>query len=163
MDALSHRVLTLQLSKVDTGIMVSSKFRPWFYRNRSRPCTNCYSDNRIAQVHVVFKIPSNVIPSIFLSSTTIPSHLAYIEWFSPLSATPDNNSCMYKVSRLVHHGHRHAAIIPVERIICSVHLLPRFGPAVPHDWKSFSVLDQCNMFYVNPFSDRHNYLLFSRH
>jgi hypothetical protein len=127
------------------------------------PCTNYYSGHRIAQVRVVFQIPSKVLPKVFPSSTTNPSHLAYVEWFSPLSATPDNHSSMYKISRLVHHGRRRAAIIPVERIMCSVHLLPRFGPATPHDWKSFSVLDQCNTFYVNPFSDRHNYLLFSGH
>ena len=121
------------------------------------------SGHRIAQVRVVFQIPSNVIPKVFPTSTTIPSHLAYVEWFSPLSATLDSNSSMYKISRLIHHGRQHAAIIPVERIRCSVHLLPRFGPAAPHDWKSFSVLDQSNTFYVNPFSDRHNYLLFSGH
>ena len=27
---------------------------------------------------------------------------------------------------------------------------------------TFSVLDHCNTFFVNPFSDRHNYLLFGR-
>ena len=130
--------------------------------DRSRPCTNCYSGNRIAQVRVVFQIPPKIMPCLFPSSTTFPSHLAYVEWFSPLSVAPDNNTCMYKVSRLVHHGRRCAAIIPIERIMCSVHLLPRFGPVAPHNWKSFSVLDQCNTFYVNPFIDRHNYLLFSR-
>ncbi|KAN0141046.1 hypothetical protein V8E53_000802 [Lactarius tabidus] len=119
--------------------------------------------HRIAQVRVVFQIPSKILPKVFPSSTTIPSHLAYVEWFSPLSATPDDNSSMYKVSRLVHRGCRCTAIIPVERIRCSVHLLPRFGPAAPQEWKSFLVLDQCNTFYVNPFSDRHNYLLFSGH
>jgi len=68
---------------------------------------------------------------------------------------------MYKVTRLIHCGQRRAAVIPVESIIGSVHLLPRFGPITPQDWNSFSVLDQCNTFYVNPFSDRHNYLVFS--
>ncbi|KAN0118039.1 hypothetical protein V8E52_005626, partial [Russula decolorans] len=58
-------------------------------------------------------------------------------------------------------GRRCAAIIPVESIICSVHLFPRFGPQCPRDWDSFSVLEQCNTFYVNPFSDRYNYLIFS--
>ena len=36
--------------------------------------------------------------------------------------------------------------------MCSVHLLPCFGPTAPHDWKLFLVLDQCNTFYVNPFT-----------
>ncbi|KAF8257271.1 hypothetical protein EI94DRAFT_1759519 [Lactarius quietus] len=120
--------------------------------------------HQIAQVRVVFQIPNKVILNVFPSSdTTIPSHLAYVEWFSPLLSTPDENSLLYRVSRLIHCGRRHSAIIPVERIMCSVHLLPRFGPAAPQDWKSFSVLNKCNTFYVNLFSDRHNYLLFSRH
>ncbi|KAF8259154.1 hypothetical protein EI94DRAFT_1774000 [Lactarius quietus] len=118
-----------------------------------RPYTNCCPGHRIAQVRVVFQIPNKVIPNVFPSSdTTIPSHLAYVEWFSPLSSTPDENSLLYRVSRLIHRGHRRSAIIPVERIMCSVHLLPHR--------KSFSVLDKCNTFYVNLFSDRHNYLLF---
>ncbi|KAF8263176.1 hypothetical protein EI94DRAFT_1878699 [Lactarius quietus] len=120
--------------------------------------------HRIAQVRVVFQIPNKVILNVFPSSdTTIPSHLTYVEWFSPLSSTPDENSLLYRVSRLIHRGCWCSAIIPVERIMCSIHLLPHFGPAAPRDWKSFSVLDKCNTFYVNPFSDRHNYLLFSRH
>ena len=123
---------------------------------------NCYSGNRIAQVRVVFEIPHKVIQDLFPSPDMIPpTHLAYIEWFSPLSATPDPNHLMYRVSRLMHGGHHRAAIIPVESIICSVHLFPRFGPQCPHNWKSFSVLEKCNTFYVNPFSDRYNYLIFS--
>jgi hypothetical protein len=68
---------------------------------------------------------------------------------------------MYRVTRLTQNDRRRAAVIPVESIIGSVHLLPRFGPIIPPHWNSFSVLDQCNSFYVNPFSDRHNYLIFS--
>lgn len=68
---------------------------------------------------------------------------------------------MYKVSRLTHGGRRRAAVIPVDSIIGSVHLIPRFGPAMPQDWNSFSVLEQCSTFYVNSFSDRNNYLRFS--
>ena len=67
---------------------------------------------------------------------------------------------MYKVSRLLHLGRRRAAIIPIESILSSVHLFPRLGPTVPRNWNSFSVLNQCNNFYVNPFSDRHMYLRF---
>ncbi len=59
----------------------------------------------------------------------------------------------------MYSGQRRATVIPVESILGSVHLLPQFGPIMPH-WNSFSALDQCNTFYVNPFSDRHNYLIF---
>ncbi|KAI9441077.1 hypothetical protein BJY52DRAFT_1080657, partial [Lactarius psammicola] len=113
--------------------------------------------HRIAQLRVIFQLPKKVVDDLF-PGTSAPTHLAYVEWFSPLSATQDVNHLMYKVTRSIHCGHRRAAVIPVESIIGSIHLLPRFGPITPQDWDSFSVLDQCNTFYVNPFSDRHNYL-----
>jgi len=94
-------------------------------------------------------------------------HLAYVEWFSPLPASPDINNLMYKVTKLVHKNRdsrRNVAIIPVESILCSVHLIPQFGPITPQDsdWDTFSVLEGCNTFFVNPFSDRYNYLTFCR-
>ncbi|KAH9025778.1 hypothetical protein EDB84DRAFT_1255909, partial [Lactarius hengduanensis] len=53
--------------------------------------------------------------------------LAYVEWFSPIPATPDSNSHLYRVSRLTRNGWRVASVIPVDTIYASVHLLPRFG------------------------------------
>ena len=90
-------------------------------------------------------------------------YLAYVEWFSPLSASPDVNNRMYKVTRLVHKNHdsrRSVAIVPVESIVCSVHLFPHSRSVTSHRHKTFSVLEECDAFYVNPFSDRYNYLIF---
>ncbi|KAI9434940.1 hypothetical protein H4582DRAFT_2112453 [Lactarius indigo] len=86
--------------------------------------------HRIGQVQVVFQIPSKVIHDVFLNNA--PTHLAYIEWFSPLSPRPDVNHLMYKVSRSVQGGCRHATVILVDRIMGSVHLIPQFGRATPH-------------------------------
>ncbi|KAI9429265.1 hypothetical protein H4582DRAFT_1827220 [Lactarius indigo] len=142
------------------GRTIPSRFDTVLVRGRHEDVMHGNHGNRIAQVRVVFQLPDRVIPNLFSSSdTTIPSYLAYVEWFSPLSATPDNNNLMYKVSRLIHQDRRRAAIIPVESVLCSVHLLPRLtGPVGPHNCNSFSVLDQCSTFYVNPFSDRYIYL-----
>ena len=52
-----------------------------------------------------------------------------------------------------------AGIIPVDWIVHSVHLLPCFGPVVPQEWNSFTVLDLCQMFYVNLFTNVHNYIV----
>ena len=65
---------------------------------------------------------------------------------------------MYRVSRLTQGSERRAGIIRVDWICCSVHLLPRFGPVVPDDWNSFTVLDQCHTFYLNPFTDVQSYI-----
>ena len=53
-----------------------------------------------------------------------------------------------------HDGQRLTSIIPVESFVWSIHLIPQFGRTAPRDWLSFTVLEQCDTFYVNPFSDR---------
>ena len=116
---------------------------------------------RIAQVRVVFQIPSKAIPIIFLPSTTPPTHLAYVEWFSSIPVTPEANSLLYKVSRLTQNGWRKASIIPVDKILSSVHLILRFAKQNTSDWNTFTVLKLCHSFYVNPFSDHDTYLLFA--
>ncbi len=65
--------------------------------------TNCSSGNRIAQIRVVFQIPTRVIHDVFLNNNA-PTYLAYAEWFSPLSQTPDVNHLMHKVSRVSNGG-----------------------------------------------------------
>ena len=120
------------------------------------------SGHRIAQVHVVFQIPTAAVTNhkLFHPSMTPPNHIAYVEWFSPLSATRDANHLMYKVTRSTRAGRRSGAIIPVESILCSVHLIPQFGSTVPQSWNTFSVLEECHTFFINPFIDRNNYVIF---
>ena len=117
--------------------------------------SNPISGYQIAQVHVVFELPNRVIPEVFSSPDTPPKHLAYIEWFTPLLATPDPKHGMYRVSRLTENGRRSASIIRVESIVHSVHLIPHFGPVMPQEWNSFTVLELCNTF-----ADVHSYLTF---
>jgi hypothetical protein len=124
-----------------------------------------YSGLQIAQVRTVFHLPMKSIPNFCPALDTLsatPSHLAYVEWFSPLAASPDPKHLMYWVSRLTQYGEWRAGIIPVDWIHCSVHLLPCFGPVVPPNWSSFTVLDQCHTFYLNPFTDIHSFIAFCR-
>src|SRR6266404_3864228 len=116
---------------------------------------------RIAQVHVVFQIPTKVLAIIFPTSNTAPTHLAYVEWFSAIPCSPDLNSGLYKVSRMSSSGSRKASIIPVDSITSSVNLIPHFVGSNTHDWNTFSVMELCCTFYINPFSDRDMYLVFA--
>jgi hypothetical protein len=68
---------------------------------------------------------------------------------------------MYKVSRLPSNRNQHVEIILVDAILGSVHLFPRFGPVTAQELNSFTSLDLCNTFYLNPFSDYCNYVLFA--
>ena len=64
---------------------------------------------------------------------------------------------MYKVSRSLQNGVRHASVVQVKRIVRSVMLIPQFGPVVPREWTSSNVLETCNEFYVNPYVDEHTF------
>ena len=122
---------------------------------------NGYTGPHIAQVWVVFQIPNVAIPKVFPSpDITVPTHLAYIKWFSPLSMTPDPRHMMHKVSRLTRCGCRCAGVIPADSILGSIHLILWFGNIVPREWNSFTVLEQCESFYINPFKDIDTYLRF---
>ncbi|KAI9433897.1 hypothetical protein H4582DRAFT_2112690 [Lactarius indigo] len=143
------------------GRPVPSRFDTVLVRGKSQDIVHGSNGHRIAQVRVVFEIPSKVIHEVFPSSDiTLPEHLVYVEWFSPIPANPGPNHRLYRVTRLTHHGQRRASIIPVESILRSVHLFPIFSQYTP-EWNTFSVLELCNAFYINPFSDRDNYMIFS--
>ena len=129
--------------------------------HRSRDLTNSTQGLRIAQVRIVFQIPKRSVGEVFLSQDiTPPTYLVYVEWFTPLPATPDPKHGMYKVSRLPPGRSQHVEIIPVDAILGSVHLFPRFGPVSTQELNSFTSLDRCNTFYLNPFTDQRSYMLF---
>ncbi|KAI0059312.1 hypothetical protein BV25DRAFT_1908757 [Artomyces pyxidatus] len=116
---------------------------------------------RVAQVRAVISLPLNVMEDLFpRPPSTPPQHLAYVEWFTAFSSKPEDHHGLYKISRAYRGDRRHCAVIPVDSIYRSVHLLPKFGPVAPREWTSFNVLEECEHFYVNSFTDRHTYLTF---
>lgn len=64
---------------------------------------------------------------------------------------------MYKVTRTMQDGERVASILPVSLFERSVHLIPKWTSKVPSSWTSENVLEECTVFYVNPFKDNHTY------
>jgi len=107
----------------------------------------------------MFQIPRSAVDEV-ASGLDASLHLAYVEWFSPLAASPDRKNKMYKVMRLTENGRRCASIIRVDTILGSVHLFPQFEATVPQEWDSSTVLEQCNSFYVNPFAGLDSHLRF---
>ena len=68
----------------------------------------------------------------------------------------DPNHGMFKIHpQKDSDGNWICSVIPVGNIQRSVHLLPKFGPVVPSEWSSDSVLDCCNTFFVNDLTDRY--------
>lgn len=113
---------------------------------------------RVAQVRAIFTLPPTARP-LFQNINRPRAHfLAYVEWFLKFPAAPQANHGMYKIKRSKNAlGHRLASVIPLSAIRRSVYLFPVFGPIAPREWTSGNVLEECEAFYVNPFSDRHAY------
>ena len=113
---------------------------------------------RVAQLKVIFSIPKRAISQLFPANHSPPQYLAYVEWFTPFSRSPQANHLLYRVKRaLSPNGDRLASVIPLQCIRRSIQLFPSFGPIAPREWTSSNVLDLCPSFYVNSFTDRHTY------
>jgi hypothetical protein len=110
---------------------------------------------RIGQVRVVFKLP----PSAYNRFETLESkHLAYVEWFSPFTHSPEPLHGLHKVSRALPSELRKSAIVEVSRIHQSIHLFPCFGGSWRSNWNPDNVLESCDTYLVNSFQNRQSYL-----
>jgi hypothetical protein len=108
----------------------------------------------------VFSLPSHGIQHT-QAEPVLPIHLAYVEWFKPLSGQAEPHHQLYKVRRSLKDGQRMASIIPVSNISRSAHLVPQFDQHVAEEWKSWNVLELSPSFYLNSCSDRHAYVVMS--
>jgi hypothetical protein len=116
-----------------------------------------------AQIRVVFSVNKLIWQDLYRDGPVLspPEHLAYVEWFMPFRAEPERNSKMYRVSRALQGASRLTSIVPVSRIDQSLHLVPLSGSSIPRKWHSSTILEHCQTFLVNSFSDRRTYLLCS--
>ncbi|KAI0368210.1 hypothetical protein BV20DRAFT_1054195 [Pilatotrama ljubarskyi] len=111
---------------------------------------------RVAQVRVLFTLPPP-LQRLLTGPLRAQPHLAYVELFTQFT-DPEPHSGLYKVTRCYSNHTRKAIIIPVARIFRSCHLIPAFGPRANRSWTSHTVLEDCDVFYLNAFSDHHMYL-----
>ncbi|KAI0083523.1 hypothetical protein BDY19DRAFT_900159 [Irpex rosettiformis] len=145
---------------------VAGRFDTVLVKAASGVC-DTVSELRVAQVRVVFSLSDIQRQTLFGEShANVPSHLAYVEWFSKFTAARNPYHDMYKVKRSNEGdaAYRLAEIIPVEKIKCSIQLFPQFGPdPVSVEWTSDNVLEECESFYTNPFTSDCTYSLFRRY
>jgi hypothetical protein len=61
---------------------------------------------------------------------------------------------MFKLSRSTRHHRPNAAIIHINQIVQTCHLIPKFGAGdVPRDWFSGNVLNHSSEFFFNRYLD----------
>ncbi|KAG1837670.1 hypothetical protein F4604DRAFT_1692100 [Suillus subluteus] len=79
-----------------------------------------------------------------------------IQWFNRIDDAPDEDTGMWVVSPSSDGNHAHYAVIHVEAIFRSAHLIPVYGTEpLPSSIQSHHVLDIFNLFYVNKYADHH--------
>ncbi|KAJ3738205.1 hypothetical protein EV360DRAFT_58335, partial [Lentinula raphanica] len=116
-----------------------------------------FKDTRIARVRAVFSIPEDKLDTLFPPNCPPPRHLAYVEWYTKFSTVPEQHSGLYRIKKQITAGTVATSIIPLENILRSVHLLPKWGGAVPAHWSNENVLDQAPSFLLNIFADKYFY------
>jgi hypothetical protein len=107
---------------------------------------------RIAQVRVLFDLPSHFLPGSSTPST--PTRLASVEWFKPFHHR-DPLTGMFRLSRATQSGLPVTEIVPIDRIVGSAHLMPRFGTNIDRRWSHYLVLEQCRSFLLNDWITPH--------
>lgn len=111
---------------------------------------------RIGRIRVIFSLPGKAQEKVFGAGLT-PQHLAYVEWYSSFQE-PEHHHGLHKVTPLKdQEGGCICSIIPLANIRRSAHLFPKFGPIASQEWSSSNVLDLCDSFFVNTFTDQHFY------
>ncbi|KAJ3769430.1 hypothetical protein FB446DRAFT_812086 [Lentinula raphanica] len=119
---------------------------------------NWVKDTRIGRIRAVFSIPSNRLDTLLPANVPLPTHLVYVEWFTKFPRSPEAFSGLYRVKRnVLADGKVAASILPLESIMRSVHLFPKWGGTVPAEWTSESVLDKAPSFTLNVFKDNRSY------
>ncbi|KAG2040104.1 hypothetical protein BDR03DRAFT_1034319 [Suillus americanus] len=82
--------------------------------------------------------------------------LRVVRWFNQVGNAPDDETGLWMVEPSSINGHVHFAVIHVESIFWSAHLIPVYGiEPLPTDIKSHHVLDIFTLFYVNRYADHH--------
>ncbi|KAJ7059609.1 hypothetical protein C8F01DRAFT_1232034 [Mycena amicta] len=95
-----------------------------------------------ARIRLIFRLPSHL--------GTYPHPLAYIEWYTPLSG-PDPVSGMYTTRPSTRNHHANTAVISLDRIVRSCHLVGQSRRTLDRRWTAYNVLDMATAFYVNPY------------
>ncbi|TFK58415.1 hypothetical protein BDN72DRAFT_782119 [Pluteus cervinus] len=116
---------------------------------------------RAGRVRAIFTLPNDLLSEYLGGIEEVPSHFAYVELYTPFSASTEDDHCLYKIKPEMRNGSPVSRVVPVDNICRSVHLFPKFGSVVDANWSPSTVLDLANTFFMNSFSDRDMYYTLS--
>lgn len=79
-----------------------------------------------------------------------------VRWFNRVRNAPDDDTGMWMVEPSSVDGRTHFAVIHVDTIFHSAHLIPVYGTDIlPLAIKSHHILDIFTLFYINRYADHH--------
>ncbi|KAJ7184817.1 Zn-finger domain-containing protein [Mycena filopes] len=99
---------------------------------------------RVAQIRAIFTLPPQY--------GTYPHPLAYIEWFTGFNR-PDNVTGLFTIHRSSRAQRRNAAVVSVEHIVRTCHLMGKSGEKINTKWTTDNVIDKATYFHFNPYID----------
>ncbi|TBU58884.1 hypothetical protein BD310DRAFT_850215 [Dichomitus squalens] len=136
---------------------VPARFDTVVVEDSDSSATDGIKKYRVGRLRLIFRLPSKACRQLF-PNVVSPGPLAYIEWFTAFTR-PDSVHGMYKVSRCRNdRDELLASVVEVDTIRRSCHLFPTCSGTISRDWTSSTVLDACEDFWLNPFSDLHMYM-----
>lgn len=105
-------------------------------------------DHRVARLRLIFRAPSMF---------NIDEPLAYVEWFTTLSAEPAPGIDRYQVQPTIEDGKRCTSIIRLLDIRRTCRLLPDYTD--PSTVCTDNMLDSCQVFFVDCSLDEHTFCI----
>lgn len=115
---------------------------------------------RVGRLKIIFRLPEIVNRDGFMTSA--PSNwprypLAYVTWFTRFKASPDPHIGMYQVEPAKDsRGQAQSTIISLTDIRQSCMLTPSRA-TWNKTWKTETVLDECQSFFVNNLQSKYTY------
>ncbi|KAJ7182097.1 hypothetical protein C8R46DRAFT_985219 [Mycena filopes] len=99
---------------------------------------------RVAQIRAIFTLPPQY--------GAYAHPLAYIEWFTAFNR-PDKVSGLFTIHRSSRAQRRNAAVVSVEHIVRTCHLMGKSGEKINRRWTTDNVIEEATKFYFNPYID----------
>ena len=98
----------------------------------------------MGRIRIIFEFARDMEASLITDPEIrckIPKKLAYVEWYTKLlSNSKDINTGMFILENAQDNfGHQEVAIISIEDIMLSAHLVPHFSNNIPKEWNSSNV------------------------
>lgn len=111
----------------------------------------------MGRLKCIFRVPECYNAEVFGDGAT-PCHLVYVELFTktPNSAAPSHHG--YHTVRpdrygSDHRGEKMGVVMPLDQLYRACQLLPKFFGPVNRSWTTHNVLDNADIFHINPYRD----------